>query len=122
MVSFERALEIFRAENFYVYTVNNGKAALIYLPDKFGFDGRVTSIHSDCVFEENNNKIMFVKFKVNSKNYHPKIGFDWDEPIDLKEISADEFSTKVRNLMDSAILCYKQVHAAKKLNNVKKDF
>ena len=122
MVSYNEVIKIFKEENFGVFLCNGGKAALIYLPDKFNFDGRVTSIHSDCVDEENNNKIMFVKFKVNSKNYRPRMGFDWDEPIYLNKISAAQFKAKVRNLMDSAILCHKQVQAAKMLNNVKKDF
>jgi hypothetical protein len=120
MVSLDKAIEIFKAENFDVFMANKNKVALIYLPEEFQFESRVTTLSFDNYQE---GRALVAKFKILSKNRYPKMGFDWDnDMIDLNTISEASLVNRVHDLMESAKMCLKEIKMAKRINSANKDF
>lgn len=119
MISLERIKEIFEAEGFDVFSANGGSVQLVYLPDSMNYQGRLMTISFDN-FQD--GKCVFPKFKVASKNYHPKMSYDYDAVVDLKIISETDLQQKVHDLMQDAIMINKQIYQAKRTNKIKKDF
>ena len=73
MNDLNRIKYIFETEGFDVFSANGGEVILVYLPNTFNYQGRLMTISFDG-FQE--GKCLFVKFKVLSKNYRPRMGFD----------------------------------------------
>ena len=119
MISLERVIEIFIAEGFDIFNSNDGSVQLVYLPESMNYPGLLMTISFDNF---QNDKCVFPKFKVASKNYRPQMSYDYGEVVDLKIISETDLQQKVHNLMQDAIMTNKQIIQAKRTNKIKKDF
>lgn len=120
MNDLNRIKYIFETEGFDVFSANGGEVILVYLPNTFNYQGRLMTISFD-EFQE--GKCLFVKFKVLSKNYRPRMGFDYEKvTTDLKELTEEELTNKVHNLMENAKICEKLIYEAKRVNKIHKDF
>jgi hypothetical protein len=51
------------------------------------------------------------------------MGFDYEKvTTDLKELTEEELTKKVHNLMENAKICEKLIYEAKRVNKIHKDF
>lgn len=120
MNDLSRIKEIFENEGFDVFSANSGEVILVYLPKTFDYQGRLMTISFDN-FQE--GKCLFLKFKILSKNYRPRMGFDYERgTTDLNELTEEELTDKVHKLMEDAKICVKMIYEAKRVNKIHKDF